>query len=131
MSKSRAERELEDFDLVFSALAHETRRLILVVLLGRRGRMTAGEIVQRFSYRWPTITRHLKQLEEAGLIEVRKVGRERHYVLNRARLNHVAGGWLKWFGDSENQNEKEAEHERTRDGDGDLPTERGKVRRSG
>src|SRR5688500_5802680 len=95
--KSRAEKELEEFEDVFSALAHPTRRLILTVLMARKGQMTAGEIVERFSYRWPTVIRHLKQLEEAGLIDASKVGRERRYILNRDKLHRVVGGWLNWF----------------------------------
>jgi DNA-binding transcriptional ArsR family regulator len=91
MSKSKAEQELQDFDMVFSALAHEARRRILVVLLGRHGSMKAGEIVERFQCAWPTMTRHLKLLEDAQLISIEKVGRERHYILN------VVGGWLNWF----------------------------------
>ena len=97
MSKGKAERELEEFDAVFSALAHEVRRRVLVVLLGRHGQMTAGEIVERFSCSWPTMTRHLQILEEAGLIHVEKVGRERRYILNRQKLRKVVGGWLNWF----------------------------------
>jgi DNA-binding transcriptional ArsR family regulator len=97
MSKSRAEKELEDFELVFSALAHEARRRVLVVLLGRKGEMTAGQIVERFHCSWPTMTRHLSVLEEAGLIHVEKRGRERHYILNKQRLNSVVGNWLGWF----------------------------------
>lgn len=97
MSKSRAEKELEEFDLVFSAIAHEARRKILVVLLGRHGQMTAGEIVDRFRCSWPTMTRHLQILEQAALIRVEKKGRERHYILNRQRLLQVVEGWLNWF----------------------------------
>ena len=93
----KAERELEEFDTVFSALAHEARRRVLVVLLSRGGEMTAGQIVERFSCSWPTMTRHMKQLEAAGLIQVKKVGRERLYLLNRQRLTMVVGNWLKWF----------------------------------
>lgn len=103
MTKSRAERELEDFELVFSALAHEARRRVLVVLLGRHGEMTAGQIVERFTCSWPTMTRHLSVLEEAGLIRVEKIGRERHYILNRQRLTHVVGAWLKWFEEKDNE----------------------------
>ncbi len=102
--KSKAEAELEEFDVVFTALAHEARRRVLVVLLGRGGEMTAGEIVERFNCAWPTMTRHLQILQEAGLIQVEKVGRERHYILNRQKLHQVVGGWLKWF-------EKEKNHE--------------------
>lgn len=103
VSKSKAEAELEEFDAVFSALAHEARRRVLVVLLGRKGEMTAGQIVERFNCSWPTMTRHLSVLEEAGLIRVEKIGRERHYILNRQKLQRVVGGWLKWF-----QEEKES-----------------------
>ncbi|MBY0472120.1 metalloregulator ArsR/SmtB family transcription factor [bacterium] len=95
--KSRAERELEEFDEVFAALSHETRRLILVILLSRKGEMTAGEIVERFHYKWPTMTRHLQQLEAAGLIEVSKQGRERRYLLKKEKLNRVVKSWLHWF----------------------------------
>ncbi len=102
MSKSKAEKELEEFDKVFSALAHEARRRVLVVLLGRHGQMTAGEIVERFDCSWPTMTRHLQVLEDAGLISVEKLGRERRYILNRQTLLHVAGGWLKWFSEEKN-----------------------------
>ncbi len=97
MSKGKAELELEEFDAVFSALAHEARRRVLVVLLSRGGEMTAGQIVERFSCSWPTMTRHLQILEAADLIRVEKVGRERHYILNSQKLQRVVGGWLKWF----------------------------------
>jgi DNA-binding transcriptional ArsR family regulator len=97
MEKSRAIRELDEFESVFWALAHEARRRVLVVLLARGGRMTAGEIVQRFKCSWPTMTRHLQTLEGANLITVEKMGRERHYVLNHCHMKKVVGLWLKWF----------------------------------
>ncbi|MDN5214390.1 metalloregulator ArsR/SmtB family transcription factor [Fulvivirgaceae bacterium BMA12] len=93
---SKAERQLEDFEKVFKALAHASRRNILVVLKTRE-KMTAGEIVERFTHKWPTITRHLKQLEDAGLVQVRKVSREQYYSLNTKRLTGVVNEWLKWF----------------------------------
>lgn len=105
MSKSRAEKELEDFEQVFGALAHEARRRILVVLMGRQGHMTAGQIVERFHCSWPTMTRHLGVLGAAGLIQVEKVGRERHYILQRPRLK-VVSDWLNWFQNEEQENPK-------------------------
>lgn len=93
---NKAERQLEDFEKVFKALAHASRRNILVVLKTRE-KMTAGEIVERFTHKWPTITRHLKQLEDAGLVQVRKVSREQYYSLNTKRLTGVVNEWLKWF----------------------------------
>jgi DNA-binding transcriptional ArsR family regulator len=97
MPMTRAEQELHDLDVVFAALAHPSRRQILLVLKLRGGAMTAGEIADRFSCKWPTTTRHLRALEGAGLLTVRKEGRERLYELNRARLLDVVTGWLNWF----------------------------------
>lgn len=68
-----------------------------MVLRFRGGRMTAGEIAQRFSCRWPTTTRHLSVLERAGLVLVKKDGRSRIYSLNAKLLDSVVGGWLRWF----------------------------------
>lgn len=103
MSKSKreatslAEQRLADLELVFGALAHEQRRHILLTLKFRGGEMTAGDIADRFHCAWPTTTRHLHVLEEAGLVTVEKRGRERYYKLDSARLLAVAGEWLDWF----------------------------------
>lgn len=94
---NRAERELAGLEAVFAALAHASRRHILVVLNARGGSMTAGEIADRFACSWPTTTRHLRQLEDAGLVTVVADGRQRRYELNRDRLHAVAGSWLDHF----------------------------------
>jgi len=94
---NRAERELADLEAVFTALAHRSRRHILVVLNARGGSMTAGEIADRFACSWPTTTRHLRQLEDANLVSVHADGRQRRYELNRERLQSVAGSWLDHF----------------------------------
>jgi DNA-binding transcriptional ArsR family regulator len=92
-----AARELEEIERVFSSLGHASRRHILLVLHYRGGRMTAGEIADRFECSWPTTTRHLKRLESAGLVRVESRGRERVYSLDRERLERVVGGWLGCF----------------------------------
>lgn len=61
--------------------------------------MTAGQIAGRFSCSWPTTSRHLRLLEEAGLVEVHRSGRERLYTVDNRRLKRVVGGWLGWFDD--------------------------------
>lgn len=81
------------------ALAHEQRRHILLTLKFRGGEMTAGDIAERFACSWPTTTRHLHVLENAGLVTVEKRGRERVYKLETKRLLTIAGGWLEWFED--------------------------------
>jgi DNA-binding transcriptional ArsR family regulator len=87
-----------DAEAVFSALAHASRRQILLVLLFRGGEMAAGDIADRFACAWPTTTRHLRVLESAGLVRVEKRGRERVYRLYAGRLLAVTGDWLRWFG---------------------------------
>ncbi len=86
--------DLDDIDAVFGALAHVSRRHIVQVLHARDGTMTAGELNDRFSHSWPTTTRHLGVLVDAGLVAVDSVGRERHYRLERQRLGDVLGLWL-------------------------------------
>lgn len=97
MSRRDAKRELEELDQVFAGLAHASRRQILLALRFHGGEMTAGEIAARFGCTWPTTSRHLKQLEGAGLVLVERRGRERVYSLDRQRLDRVAGGWLGHF----------------------------------
>ena len=93
------QRELAETDDVFKALAHPSRRHVLLVLHYRGGEMTAGEIASRFACTWPTTTRHLRVLRDAGLLRVVRRGRERIYTVDRERLERVAGRWLALFGD--------------------------------
>ena len=59
--------------------------------------MTAGAIAERFACAWPTTTRHLKVLVDAGLVSVERRGRERVYKLESERLLSVVGDWIGWF----------------------------------
>ncbi len=88
--------ELEALQAVFAALGHPARRQILMTVHFRGGSMTAGEIAGRFKHAWPTTTRHLRVLEEAGLLRHRRRGRTRVYTIQRGRLGLVEG-WLGWF----------------------------------
>lgn len=82
--------------MVVAALAHPARRQILLTLHFRGGVATAGEIAARFEHKWPTTTRHLRVLEDAGLLRQKKRGRTRVYTLDKSRLALV-GEWLGWF----------------------------------
>jgi DNA-binding transcriptional ArsR family regulator len=53
-------------DLAFAALAHPTRRAILARLA--KGEAAVSELGKPFGLRQPTISKHLRVLEEAGLI---------------------------------------------------------------
>jgi DNA-binding transcriptional ArsR family regulator len=97
VSVARGLADLEDLDSVFHALAHQSRRTILSVLLARGGEMTSGAIAARFDCSWPTTTRHLRILQEAGLVHLGLRGRERVYRLDADRLSAVAGSWINRF----------------------------------
>jgi DNA-binding transcriptional ArsR family regulator len=95
--KPRGLADLDDLESVFSALAHQSRRTILSVLHARGGEMSSGAIASRFDCSWPTTTRHLRVLEDAGLVHVTLRGREHVYRLDLRRLQAVAGNWLNRF----------------------------------
>jgi DNA-binding transcriptional ArsR family regulator len=87
---------LQALEAVFFALAHPARRQVLLTIHFRGGSMTAGDIAGRFRHAWPTTTRHLRVLVEAGLLRVHRKGRQRVYELNRRRLDVVLE-WIGWF----------------------------------
>jgi DNA-binding transcriptional ArsR family regulator len=94
--KTDPKRRLEELDAVFTALAHASRRQMLLTVYFWGGEMTAGEIAGRFGHAWPTTTRHLRVLTDARLLSVETKGRSRVYRLNRARLN-IVNQWFEWF----------------------------------
>src|SRR4051794_32334908 len=100
-----AQRKLEELESVFTGLAHESRRHILMVIWFRGGTMSAGDIAKRFRYSWPTISRHLRVLEQAGLLTHEKQGRIRLYRLNMRKIA-LAQEWLGWFKMAEQTKEK-------------------------
>ena len=74
---------LDAYESVFTALAHPARRRILLTMNFEGGAMTAGEIAKVFEHAWPTTTRHLRVLEDAGLLRHERDGRTRRYRLLR------------------------------------------------
>lgn len=97
---SEAQKKLAELDTALTALAHESRRHILLVVWFRGGAMTAGEIAARFGCTWPTTSRHLRVLAAAGLLVVERQGRTRSYRVNTRKLQLVQE-WLNWFEASE------------------------------
>lgn len=91
-----AKQKLEVLQDVMNALAHPARRQILLTVHLVGGSMTAGSIASRFEHAWATTTRHLRVLENAGLLSHTKEGRCRVYRLERERLA-LATEWLDWF----------------------------------
>ena len=69
---------------VFQALSSSVRRKILAYLSASS--MTAGEISERFDITKPSLSKHLKILEDAGLITGKKQGKYIHYSLVQDNL---------------------------------------------
>ncbi len=78
-------------DTTFAALADPTRRAILTRLA--QGDVTVGELARPFAISLPAISRHLRLLEEAQLIERERAGKHRRCRLKRENLA-AAGAWI-------------------------------------
>lgn len=81
-------------DSVFAALSDATRRAILVRLA--EGEASVKELAAPFQMSQPAVSRHLKVLERAGLIE-RGVDRQRRPSRLTGGTMAVAAGWLEEF----------------------------------
>ena len=78
----------------FRALADETRRSILRLLRDRP--LTSGQIAERFDSSWPTISRHLAVLREAGLVTTERKGQEIRYELNTSVFQDLIQHLIEW-----------------------------------
>lgn len=78
----------------FKALGDPTRRKILRIL--RAGPRTSGEIASQFGSSWPTISRHLAVLREAGLVVTERRGQEIYYELNTSVFQDLVQHLLEW-----------------------------------
>jgi DNA-binding transcriptional ArsR family regulator len=82
---------MQTLDAAFSALADPTRRAILARLA--LGETTVMELAKPFEMTQPAISRHLKVLEEAGLISRRVDGTKRPCRLAADGINNI-DQWL-------------------------------------
>ena len=76
---------------VMTAISHPTRRAIIGQLTAGPARFT--DIARPFDTALNSVTKHLKLLERAGLIERKKQGREVYISLRGEPLREVAG-WV-------------------------------------
>jgi uncharacterized protein YndB with AHSA1/START domain/DNA-binding transcriptional ArsR family regulator len=80
-------------ETVFRALADPSRRLLLDLLYERDGR-TLTELESELPMTRFGVMKHLRVLEEAGLIATRKVGREKLHYLNPVPIQLIADRWI-------------------------------------
>jgi len=82
-----------DDDRVFKALADPTRRLLLDRLFERDGR-TLTELESQLEMTRFGVMKHLRVLEEAGLVTARRRGREKLHFLNPVPIQLVHERWV-------------------------------------
>ena len=78
-------------DLAFGALSHPIRRGILARLSS--GEATVSELARPFKVSAPAISKHMRILEQAGLMSRRKQGREHRCRLEERQMRH-AQAWI-------------------------------------
>lgn len=74
-------------DEIFGALANKYRRKIILLL--RKGNLTAGEIVEKFDIAQPSISRHLDVLKKAQIISAVRDGNQIIYSLNAKTIEEL------------------------------------------
>jgi DNA-binding transcriptional ArsR family regulator len=82
-----------DDDRVFKALADTTRRHLLDRLFERDGR-TLTELESELAMTRFGVMKHLRVLEEAGLVVARRSGREKRHFLNAVPIRLVHDRWI-------------------------------------
>jgi DNA-binding transcriptional ArsR family regulator len=82
-----------DDDGVFRALADPTRRFLLDLLFEREGR-TLSELDAELEMTRFGVMKHLRVLEEAGLVVTRRQGREKLHFLNPVPIRQVHDRWI-------------------------------------
>jgi ArsR family transcriptional regulator, arsenate/arsenite/antimonite-responsive transcriptional repressor len=86
------------------ALADETRQEIMGCLCCVW--LNVGEIVEKMDGKvnQPTVSHHLKKLEDANLVTVRKEGKHHYYTLNQEYLTVCCGSLVRSFAPDYSQN---------------------------
>jgi DNA-binding transcriptional ArsR family regulator len=87
---------ITDDDRVFKALADPSRRLLLDRLFQRDGR-TLTELEAELDMTRFGVMKHLRVLEDAGLVVTQRVGREKLHFLNPVPIRLVHDRWIDKF----------------------------------
>jgi DNA-binding transcriptional ArsR family regulator len=82
-----------DDDLVFRALADPTRRFLLDLLFKRDGR-TLTELESELDMTRFGVMKHLRVLEDSGLVVSRRSGREKLHFLNPIPIQLIHARWI-------------------------------------
>jgi DNA-binding transcriptional ArsR family regulator len=91
---SRTVADTSPLNRVYGAIADPTRRAILGMLVG--GEVTVGMLAGRFPISFNGVSKHVKVLEQAGLVRRRVSGRE-HWLRLRPQPLRDASRWLEHY----------------------------------
>ncbi|WP_228894761.1 ArsR/SmtB family transcription factor [Pseudoduganella aquatica] len=86
--------QTDTLNRAFAALADPTRRAILARLAS--GEATVNELAEPFALTQPAISKHIKVLEQAGLVSRSRLAQTRPCKLEAARLKDVSD-WLETY----------------------------------
>ncbi len=79
---------------IFQGIADPTRREIILLL--SKDDLTINKIAENFNISRPAVSKHVKILEQCGLLQINQQGRERYCKVNPEPLKEVYR-WLKHF----------------------------------
>jgi DNA-binding transcriptional ArsR family regulator len=92
--------DVNDDNRVFKALADPTRRFLLDLLVARDGR-TLTELESELEMTRFGVMKHLRVLEDAGLVVTRRSGREKLHFLNPMPIRLIHGRWINKYTERE------------------------------
>ena len=101
---------MTDDDRVFKALADPTRRFLLDELFTRDGR-TLTELESELDMTRFGVMKHLRVLEDAGLVVTRRSGREKQHFLNPVPIRLIHDRWIHKFSERQASALAELKHE--------------------
>ena len=87
---------VRDTDRVFRALADPGRRLLLDRLFAGNGQ-TLGQLVDELNMSRQAVSKHLRILENAGVVVIVWKGREKWHYLNPVPIHEIADRWINKF----------------------------------
>ncbi len=79
---------------VFQAIADPNRRAILALLANQN--LSLNGVAENFKISRPAVSRHIKILAECGLVDIRRLGRERYCEVRLEKLNEVSN-WIEHY----------------------------------
>lgn len=79
----------KSIDKILKAIADPTRREILYLLVTATVAMNINDVSDRFPASRQGVTKHIKVLEQAGLVDIQKQGRDRYCIANPRPLKAV------------------------------------------